>query len=106
MGFVIFGNDHDAAGILIQPVHDTGADHPVDARQVLTVKQQRIDQRARIMPRRRMHHHAPGFIEHDHIFIFIDDIQRNVFRLRFQCFPAPLPAEPAWAIRPEIHLPL
>ena len=84
MGFVIFGNDHDAAGILIQPVHDAGADHPVDARQVLTVKQQRIDQRARIMSRRRMHYHASGFIEHDHIFIFIDDIQRNVFRLRLQ----------------------
>ena len=84
MGVVVLRDNHDAAGILIQPVHDAGTDHAVDPRQIPAVKQQRIDQRACVMPRRRVHHHAPGFVKHDHIVVFIDDVQRNIFRLRLQ----------------------
>ena len=45
--------------------------------------QQCVYQRAGVVARRRMHHHAARLVKHYHIVIFVNYIQRNVFRYGF-----------------------
>ncbi len=71
------GHHHQAGGVLVQPMHDTGARH-VD--QVGHVMQQGVEQRAIRMARCRMYHQPCGLVQYQDVFILEDDIQRNVLR--------------------------
>ena len=48
--------------------------------------EQRVDERAGIILVRRMRDHARRFIHHKEILVFVDDIERNVFRKDFRRF--------------------
>ena len=84
---VVFGHHEQAAGILVQPVHDAGPLHPADAAEVLHVVEQGVDQRAAFIARGGVHHHAARLDHHGQIRVLIEDFKRNIFLFhgRFLC---------------------
>ena len=76
-----FGRHHNAACVLVEPVHNARALFPANARQaVAAMRQQRINQRAVGAARGRMHHHICRFIDDQQIDILIQHVKRNVLR--------------------------
>ena len=82
VGAIVFCDDHDSGCPAVQAVHDAGAFHAADPRQIVHVMQERIHQRAGRMSRRGVHHHSGGFIDDDQIGIVVNDRQRQIFRAR------------------------
>ena len=85
MSLIVLRTNHDPRGILIETMHDARPDDAVDARKVVTVMQQRIDQRAMIHPRRRMHDHAARLVHDDDVGILVENVQRDVLWLHGEC---------------------
>jgi hypothetical protein len=79
---VVFGDDDEAAGLLVQPVHDAGAQLAADLRQAFAeVEEQGVDQRAAVVLRRAaagVDHHAGGLVDDGEVGILIDDGERYV----------------------------
>src|SRR5699024_2479062 len=78
-----FANDQQAAGIFVDAMHQAKAGNlRVDA--FLGTKaempRQSVEQGAGIIAITRMYHHSSGFMYHHYGFVFIADVQRNVFR--------------------------
>ena len=71
------GRDHHAARVLVEPVHDARSQHAADAREVLAVKQQRVDERAGRMAGRGMDDQPGGFIDHDQLAILVEHRERD-----------------------------
>ena len=81
VGKIVFRHDQQSARILVDPVHDAGTDHAVDTGQrALAVIQQRVDQRAVRIARRRVHDHTLRLVDDQQIVILVADIQRNILR--------------------------
>ena len=78
-----FGHHHQAAGVFVEPVDDAGARH---LRERGTMRQQAVEQRARPVARRRMHHQTGRLVEHDHAVVFIHNVQRHRFGGKGQRF--------------------
>ena len=81
MGHIILGYHQQAAGVLVQPVHDTGPLHATDAAEAVHGVQEGIHQSTAFVASRRMHHHAAGLVHHGHILILVEDINGDVFLL-------------------------
>ena len=64
-------------------MHNPWPQHIIDAGK-RGMRQQAVDQRAIRMPRRWMHHHALGFVDDNHLVIFVHNIQWHRFRFGFQ----------------------
>ena len=75
MGKVVLGYHEQAAGILVNPMNDPRSDHTAHtAKGVTAVVQQRVHQRAGIIPRCRMHHHTLGLVHHQQVAVLVDHI--------------------------------
>jgi len=72
-----FGDDHDTGGILIQSMNDTRAPLPSYPLEIRTVMEEGVDQSPPGYSRSRMHYHARGFIHHDEISVFVEDLERE-----------------------------
>ncbi len=70
------GHHHQAGGVLVQAVNDTGARHVDD---VWHVVQQRIEQRTAGMPGGRVHDQPGRLVDHHDMVVFVDDIQFDIF---------------------------
>ena len=80
MGRIILGDDQEAAGVLVQPVHDAGALYPANAGQaVAAMGNQGIDQGSGFIPGAGMHHEACGLFDDDQVLVFINHGERNGF---------------------------
>ena len=67
-----FGDHHHAGGVLVQPVHDAGPAFAADAGQgVAAMGQQRVDEGAVQVARRRMHDQPSRLVEHDQVAVLI-----------------------------------
>ena len=66
-------------GAAIEAVHDARAQLAADAAQVVDVVQQGIHHRAAAVAGGRMHDHARRLVDHDHVGVFVEDRQRQVF---------------------------
>ena len=78
---IVFRNDQQAAGVLINAVHDARPVFAVDAGQAVpAVIHQCIDQRAAPVSRRGMHDHAARLVDHNDVAVLEHNVQRNVFR--------------------------
>ena len=86
MCHVILCRDHNARGILVEAVHDAGTQRAVDAGEILTVPEQRIDQRSRIDARSRVNHHAAGLVDDDDVRILIEHVKRDVLCTNLHLF--------------------
>ncbi|ULA59853.1 MAG: hypothetical protein LZF60_160183 [Nitrospira sp.] len=82
------GNHHHAGRFLIQPVNEPRPLFPADVgwrhaggRKVM---QQGVHQRARPIPRRRMHHEAGLLIEHQQVGVFMENLDGDGLRTQIQ----------------------
>ena len=91
------GHCQQTAGVLVYPMHNTGARHCFKLRRVM---QQCIEQSAFPVTAARMHHQADRLVDHQQRIIFKNDLKRDVLgkkrlfgrmrlRLYFELFPAP-----------------
>ena len=81
MGRVIFGDDEAAAGLFVKPVHDTRPRHAADAAELsAAMVQQRVDQRALLVPGGRMYDHAGRLVEDKQVVVFEQYVQRDLLR--------------------------
>ncbi len=76
---VILGDQDDAGGVFVQPMNDPGTDRVAALRERLAAAEQRVDQRAASVPGARMNRHARGFVDNDHVVVFVEDVERNGF---------------------------
>ena len=79
MGVIIPGYEQDSASEAIEAVNDTGPEVAGHARKAVETMQQGIHQRARMNTRPGVDHHAGRFVDSDHVGIFIEDGERNLF---------------------------
>ena len=81
MGLILFGHDHDARGVFVQPVHHPrpffSANSGERPRPGFEMMQQGIDQGARPIAGGRMDHQASLFIQDQHCVIFIENFKGN-----------------------------
>ncbi|CDC60272.1 unknown [Clostridium sp. CAG:448] len=79
---IVFGNNQQPAGVLVNPVYDSRANHPTDTGQMpAAMPEQCVDQRPVRISGRGMHHHPRRLIDDNDVIILINDIQRNFLRL-------------------------
>ena len=77
---VVLGDDHQAAGFLVEPVHDARPFDAADARQaVAAMGNQGVDQGAGPVAGGRMHNQARRFVDDDERIVLVYNIQRNQF---------------------------
>jgi hypothetical protein len=67
---------HHPAGVLVEPVHDAGAQR-IGAALHLGVVQQRVDERAVGVARSGVNHEAGGLVEDDQMVVLEQDLQGN-----------------------------
>ena len=82
MGGVIARNDQYAGGGFVETMDDAGTQLAADAGKSAEMMQERVDQRARGRARSGVDGHACGFVHHDHVFILIEDFEREGFGRR------------------------
>ncbi|TDQ25380.1 hypothetical protein DEV91_114162 [Phyllobacterium brassicacearum] len=83
MGKIILGYDHDAAGFLVEAMHNTGSLDTADARQCVTAMvNQCVDERAGPIAVARMHDEPCRLVDDNEVSIFIENIKRNFLALR------------------------
>ncbi len=70
------GHHHQAGGVLVQAVDDTGAWYVDDVRHVV---QQCIEQSPAGMPGGRVHNQPGRLVDHHDMVVFVDDIQLDIF---------------------------
>ena len=84
VGSIVFGNDKQSACVLVQPVHDSGAQNAVDAGQILDVEQQCVDQRVLVDIVCGVHSHALRFVDYNQTFVLVHNVQGDVLRRQVQ----------------------
>ena len=78
VGGVGLGDDQQAGGVLVEPVDDAGPPDPADPRQAgAAMGDQRVDQRAVRMARRRMDDEAGRLVDDDQVLVLEDDVERQ-----------------------------
>jgi hypothetical protein len=81
--FVCFRDDDATARIHIEAMDNSGSRDAGDAAELaFAMMQQGVDERAAVMASRGMDDQARRFVDRDDVFIFVKDIQRDLFRLR------------------------
>jgi hypothetical protein len=73
------GDHQQPCGVLVQPMHDARAEARAALREGGAVRQQRVDQRAVRMPRRRMHGQPARLVHHQQVVVLVDDGHRDGF---------------------------
>ena len=82
---IVLGTNHQAACILVQPVHDAGPLDAADARQAaLAMMQERVDQGARGVAGPGMYDQPGRFVDDDQIGVLIDHLQGDILGLWFR----------------------
>lgn len=77
-------NNNASRCLLVETVDDTGTLYAIDARKGGTVMQQGMNQCPVIMAVARMYHHARRLVDNDQIFIFKEDVERDILSNKFQ----------------------
>jgi hypothetical protein len=77
---IILGHDDDAAGVAVEPMHDTGPRRPATATERAEVMGECAGQRSFPMPLRGVDDHAGCFIDHDDRVILVHDRKRDILR--------------------------
>ena len=84
MGRIVLGRDHQAGGVLVEPMHDAGPPDAADAgKACATVRDQRIDQRPGFVARRGMDDQPLRLVDDDEVVILVDNIERDGLAFRF-----------------------
>lgn len=87
LGAICFGGDDAAGGILVEAVHDPGAFHAADARELsLAMMEEGVDQGPVRIPGRGMHDEAGRLVGHNEVRVFVDDLEGDVLGENFAGF--------------------
>lgn len=82
LGIGRLGYDEQAAGVLVDAVHKTHLRVVgVERLEVAQMPCHSVDERPIEVAGTGMHHHAGRFVDHHHIVVLIDDVERYLFRL-------------------------
>ena len=74
VGELGLGHDHDAGGVLVQPMDDPGPALAADPGELVAAMcQQRVDQRAVLVAGGGMHNQTCGLVEDDQVCVLIKD---------------------------------
>ena len=85
VGPVRLCRQHQAGRVLIQPVDDPRPLHSADPGEgIAAVMEQRIHQRAALMPGGGVNDHTLGLVDDQQVRILKEDIQRDLLRLRIR----------------------
>ena len=83
VALVVLCADQQAAGVLVDAVDNALPLHTVAGGELsLAVKEQGVDQRPLLVARAGVHHHVFGFVDHQQMLVLVDDVQRDLLRLR------------------------
>ena len=83
VSFIIFGNDQQTASVFVNTVDDARTFYTADAgKAVPTMVKQGINQSSAMRSGRRMYSHSCRFVDNQQVIVFINNVQRNIFRLR------------------------
>jgi hypothetical protein len=83
MGEVVLGHDHDAAGFLVETVHDARTFDTADTGQrIAAMVDQRIDQRAGPVAVAGMYHETRRLVDDDQVGILVENVECNIFSRR------------------------
>ena len=83
IGELGLGDDHDAGGVLVQPVHDAGALLGADAAEArAAMGEQRVYQGVVGIAGGGMHDQAGGLVEHNQVGVFVENGEGNGLGLR------------------------
>ena len=82
VGFFCLGGDHQAAGVLVYAMHDAGTFLAPDSKQgIAAMGEERIDEGPVGTARGRVDHQARRFVDDDEMFIFINNVERDILCL-------------------------
>ena len=80
-GAVVFGHEDAAAGVLIETVHDAGAERVATGGHGAAVVEDGVDQRALPMPGGGVDDEPGGFVEAEQVIVLIENVERDILGL-------------------------
>ena len=81
LGAFVFGDDHDAGGVAVEPVHDARAKLAQPAGQPVRVVDQGVDQGPANIAPAGVHDQIGLLVQDDHVVVLVEDVQRDILRL-------------------------
>ena len=78
MGLIVFRRDQYPGSSAIQTVDDAGSKHAADSGEISAVVKQRIHQGPARMAGARVHHQPSRLVDHDHVLVFVEHVERNL----------------------------
>ncbi len=83
MGAVVFGDEDDAAGLLVEAVDDAGAEVAADAGELVEVVEEGVDEGAVVAgvvggAGAGVDHHAGGLVDDGEVLVFVEDVEGDV----------------------------
>jgi hypothetical protein len=79
-GLLVFGDEDQARGILVQAVYDSGPFRPTYLGNLGAVGQHSVDQCASRVPESRVDDHTRRFVHRQQVLILISNIKRDALR--------------------------
>lgn len=87
VGGIIFGDDEAAARILVQTMDDAGPCHAANPAEFpLTMEQNGVHDSMLAVASTRMDHHSRRFVEHEKVFVLVQNIKGQVLGQHFGRF--------------------
>ena len=87
MGEIVLGDDHDAAGFLVEAMYDARPPDAADARQcIAAMVDQRIDKRTGPIAVPGMDHQPGRFVDDDEVSVLVENIECDIFALGSRIF--------------------
>ena len=79
MGEVVFGDEDDAGGFLVEAMDDAGAKDVAALRERLAAAEKRVDERAFVVAGAGVDDHAGGFVDGEDVVVFVEGFERDGF---------------------------
>jgi hypothetical protein len=85
VGAVVFGDEDQAARLLIQAMDDAGAEIAADVGEFVEVEEECVDEGPSVAgvicaAGSGVHHHASGLVDDSEELVFVEDVEGDVFR--------------------------
>ena len=84
VGAVVFGDEDEAAGELVEAMDDAGAEVAADVGELGEVEEERVDEGAAVAgvvggAGAGVDHHAGGLVDDGEVLVFVEDVEGDVF---------------------------
>ena len=84
VGAVVFGDEDEAAGLLVEAMDDAGAEVAADVGELVEVEEEGVDEGAAVAgvvggAGSGVDHHAGGLVDDGEVLVFVEDVEGDVF---------------------------